>query len=81
MNKKDLFRLEGWFAEYVSGFYSDDPAYNHPITLKELHTKRVCQDITMLGNELELSEQDMLLAKTMALFPDVVRFKQYAVTR
>ena len=79
MNKRDLIHLKAWFADYVSGFYANDPDYDLPITLKEAHTARVCQVITMLGKELELSGQDMLLAETMALFHDVGRFKQYAV--
>ncbi len=81
MNTKDLIHLKAWFADYVSGFYTDDPDDDRPITLKEKHTTRVCQDITMLGRELKLSAQDMLLAETMALFHDIGRFKQYAAYR
>jgi hypothetical protein len=78
MTRNDLNHLKTWFAGYVSGFYSDDPDYNHPIKLKEEHTIRVCRNIAMLGKELDLTEHDIVLAETMALFHDIGRFKQYA---
>jgi len=79
MTRNDLNHLKTWFAGYVSNFYSDDPDYNHPIKLKEEHTIRVCHNIATLGKELDLTEHDMVLAETMALFHDIGRFKQYAV--
>lgn len=79
MKARDFLHLKAWFTEYVSGFYGNDPDYDRPITLKEAHAERVCQEIAMLGKELELSAQDMLLAETMALLHDIGRFKQYAV--
>lgn len=79
MNKNDLINLKKWFFNYVSGFYTDNPDYNRAIRLKEDHTKRVCLDIIMLGQKLGLTDHDMILAETMALFHDIGRFKQYAV--
>ncbi|MBU0988238.1 MAG: HD domain-containing protein [Proteobacteria bacterium] len=79
MNDDDLKQLKRWFADYVAGFYTDDSAYNIPIRLKEEHTKRVCQSIFLLGKALGLSNQDMILAETVALFHDIGRFRQYAV--
>lgn len=79
MNKKDLATLKKWFTDYVAAFYTDDPEYNRSIKLKEEHTKRVCSNILMLGNVLNMSEYDMMLAETMAMFHDIGRFKQYAV--
>jgi len=81
MTRNDLNYLKTWFTEYVSNFYSDDPDYNHLIRLKEKHTIRVCCNIAMLGNELGLSDQDMVLAETIALFHDIGRFKQYKTYR
>lgn len=78
MNKEDLENLKTWFADYVSGYYSDDTEYNRAIYLKEEHTKRVCRNIIMLGKALDLSDHEMMLAETMALFHDIGRFKQYA---
>ncbi len=79
MNRKDLTDLKRWFADYVAGYYTDDPDYNRAVRLKEEHTMRVCRDIIMLGRSLGLLEQEMILAETMALFHDIGRFKQYAV--
>ena len=81
MTRDDLKHLKTWFTEYVSVFYSDEPDYNHLIRLKEEHTIRVCRNIAMLGKELGLSDQDMVLAETIALFHDIGRFKQYKTYR
>jgi len=79
MNKKDIVDFKKWFTTYVSGYYKNDPEYDRPVRLKEDHTKEVCRDIIMLGEELGLSDQDMILAEVMALFHDIGRFKQYAL--
>ncbi|MDL1969187.1 MAG: HD domain-containing protein [Deltaproteobacteria bacterium] len=81
MTRNNLKQLKAWFTEYISDFYSDDPDYNHLIRLKEEHTIRVCRNIAMLGKELGLSDQDMILAETIALFHDIGRFKQYKTYR
>jgi putative nucleotidyltransferase with HDIG domain len=79
MKPDDLKHFKTWFADYVAKYYTDDPAYNKPIQLKLEHTERVCEEIVMLGQALNLPKEDMLLAETMALFHDVGRFEQYAV--
>ena len=79
MNQENLTRLKAWFADYVAGYYTDDTDYNRTIRLKEKHTERVCRNIIMLGNELDLSAHDLMLAETMALLHDIGRFEQYAV--
>ncbi|RPH49438.1 MAG: HD domain-containing protein [Desulfobacteraceae bacterium] len=81
MNQDDVSSLKNWFAGYVSRFYSDDPEYNRPIHLKEEHTKRVCGNIVMIGKELGISPEDMILAEIIALFHDVGRFRQYELYR
>ncbi|MBW1741259.1 MAG: HD domain-containing protein [Deltaproteobacteria bacterium] len=77
MNTKDLAYFKAWFSKYVGAYYTDDPAHNCNIRLKEEHTTRVCKEIVMLGKALRLSADDMLLAQTMALFHDIGRFQQY----
>jgi putative nucleotidyltransferase with HDIG domain len=79
MKPDDLKHFKTWFADYVAKYYTDDPVHNKPIKLKQEHTERVCEEIVMLGQALNLPGEDMLLAKTMALFHDVGRFEQYAV--
>lgn len=78
MDIEDLTRFKRWFSHYVAGYYTDDSPQNKTIRLKEEHTERVCKEMVMLGEALNLAAQDMLLAETMALFHDVGRFAQYA---
>ena len=77
MNQIDLEHLKKWFADYVAGFYTENPDNNSTIRLKEKHTERVCENMLLLGKDLGLSDEEMVLTETMALFHDVGRFKQY----
>jgi hypothetical protein len=79
MNQNDLAHLKKWFTDYVAGFYTDHPENNSTIRLKEKHTEHVCENMILLGKAFGLSDEEMLLIETMALFHDVGRFKQYAV--
>jgi hypothetical protein len=79
MNQNDLAHLKKWFADYVAGFYTDDPDNNSTIRLKEKHTEHVCENTILLGKAFGLSDEEMVLIEAMALFHDVGRFKQYAV--
>ena len=79
MKQENLTTFKNWFGDYVAGFYTDNPTHNRTIRLKEEHTKRVCENIILLGNALGLSGEEMVLTETMALFHDIGRFKQYAV--
>ncbi|WP_421077531.1 HD domain-containing protein [Methanothermococcus sp. Ax23] len=75
MQKYSVF--VNWFKDYVSK-YNLDPKDQENINLKIYHTYRVCDEITDIGNSLNLNELDMFLAKTIALFHDIGRFEQYA---
>ena len=77
MKPENFKQLIKWFKVYVSGYLTENPDDNHAIRLKEEHTYRVCGNITLLSKKLDLSPEDILLAKTMALFHDLGRFKQY----
>ena len=79
MNRNDLAHFKKWFADYVAGFYTDRPADNSTISLKEKHTEHVCENMILLGKASGLSDEEMVLTETMALFHDVGRFKQYAI--
>ncbi|MBN1840888.1 MAG: HD domain-containing protein [Deltaproteobacteria bacterium] len=78
MDTNHLAFFRKWFSDYVSGYYTDDPAQDQAVRLKHEHTDRVCKEIVMLGQALNLPSQDMLLTETMALFHDLGRFEQYA---
>lgn len=72
----DDFKM--WFQNYVSGFKEKQPEDKNVIELKEMHTFRVCEEISGIGRELKLSEPEMNLAQIIALFHDLGRFQQYA---
>ncbi len=57
---------------YIQG--SHDP---EPLILKKEHTMRVCSEILGLGKALQLDDDKLMLAETMALFHDLGRFRQY----
>ena len=79
MSPKNLEHLKKWFADYVAGFYTDNPVNNSTIRLKEKHTERVCENMILIGEALGLSDDEKVLTETMALFHDIGRFRQYAV--
>jgi HD superfamily phosphodiesterase len=81
MENKEFEKIRKWFAAYVTGFYTDDAKGSYPVQLKEAHTRRVCRNIVLIGKKLNLSPQDILLAKATALLHDTGRFRQYAVYR
>ena len=78
MKSDDLTYFKAWFADHVAAYYTGDPVHDQTIRLKQDHTERVCKEIRMIGQALNLVPQDMLLAETAALFHDVGRFEQYA---
>lgn len=79
MEVSDLDFFKQWFAEYCRSFYSLNPEDQENILLKERHTHIVCRNIIQIARELSLSDNDLRLAETVALFHDVGRFKQYSL--
>lgn len=69
--------LKTWFDEYIRSFPVQDADLRQNISLKQEHTRRVCEEIAAVGTELGLSEAELALAEVMALFHDVGRFEQY----
>lgn len=77
--KNDLIEgIKNWFFNYVEGFKRGDEKFLENILLKEEHTIRVCDEIKRIGEQLELTADNMRLAEIMALLHDVGRFEQYA---
>lgn len=77
MKPEDFQKLLKWFKTYVSGYLTENLDDNYAYRLKAHHTYRVCGNIALLSGKLDLPPQDVLLAKTMALFHDLGRFRQY----
>lgn len=78
MNQEILQELKNWFTDYVSTYKTGKTDNDGDIILKEEHTKRVCQEMLYIGENLELTNSDLQLAEVMALFHDIGRFEQYA---
>jgi hypothetical protein len=78
LKKIELERLQKWFTEYVSGFYTggaDDFLDKH-VRLKEDHTARVCRQMRYITQGMGLGQEDGHLAQATALLHDVGRFEQ-----
>ncbi len=81
MTPTEYENFEKWYFDYFNSFcvHSEDVAEN--IQLKLEHTFRVCNETEKISESLNLKENDILIAKTAALFHDVGRFEQYAKYR
>ena len=78
INEKDVQHLKDWFSNYVQTFKQGDKNFQENIALKEKHTRKVCQEILNIGEQLELNDDELRLAEVIALFHDIGRFEQYA---
>lgn len=68
----DLLEAEKVFKEYLKNY---DTAYG-PITLKITHTYKVVEKSEYIAKALNLSEEQIQLAKLIALLHDIGRFEQ-----
>jgi len=69
---------ETFFESYVERFNSQDAVIQKNIDLKIDHTYRVLSHITAIGEHLNFDAQELLIAKTIALFHDIGRFYQFS---
>jgi hypothetical protein len=77
MKQADLDHFKRWFKRYVAQYYDLPGEGVKPILLKEQHTERTCIEIVLVGRKFGLSDKDILLAETAALFHDIGRFPQW----
>ncbi|PKP56382.1 MAG: hypothetical protein CVT89_06330 [Candidatus Altiarchaeales archaeon HGW-Altiarchaeales-2] len=74
MNPKDIKFFRQFFREYVKKFYSDaeiDAQIKINMKLKQAHTYLVYRNILFLSKSLNLKEEEINLAKAIALFHDI----------
>ena len=81
MEQKQLEKFRAWFDDYVAGFYGDDDFLNANLKLKEDHSRRTCEEMLGLANELGLDANGRRIAEVIALFHDIGRFKQFVEYR
>jgi len=77
MEQGQLKKFKVWFEQYVAGFYCDDDYVNANLKLKEDHTRRTCDEILYLADQLSLSDNQKLIVETIALLHDIGRFEQF----
>jgi len=65
-----------WFQNYIQSFHSSDPRVQNHIDEKRSHTFRVVDLIEQIAYSLNLTIQNVIIAKIIALFHDVARFLQ-----
>lgn len=75
--KRKYLSLRDFFISYVNQFEMDDSEDQENIDLKIRHSYRVCEEMENIIEDFELSGDEFYLAKIIALFHDIGRFKQY----
>src|SRR5574340_969916 len=70
MQTSDLDIFKAWFSEYTRTFYTDNGEDSRNIDLKVRHTYLVCENIVRIAKEEHLSDNDLMIAETAALFHD-----------
>ncbi len=81
IEKNNLNEIKKWFFDYVQSFKNDDMQLLDNIRLKEKHTVQVCKEIIEIGNSLGLRQNELYMAKIIALLHDIGRFEQYKIYR
>lgn len=66
-----------WFNTYVNSFVEEFPDLKENLLIKADHCKKVHQEIKLIAENLELSDEDMFIAELIGLFHDIGRFRQY----
>ena len=81
MEQQQLEKYREWFDDYVAGFYGDDAYVNANLKLKEDHSRRTCDEMRYLVEELSLSDNQKRIAELIALLHDIGRFRQFVKYR
>ena len=77
MKQEQVEKFERWFSDYVATFYGDDDYVNANIKLKEDHSRRVCEEMDYLAEQLDLDANQRRIAQVIALLHDIGRFEQF----
>ncbi len=77
MEQRQLEKFRVWFDDYVASFYGDEKTVNANLKLKEEHSRRTCEEMLYLAEELGLADNQKRIAEVIALFHDIGRFEQF----
>jgi putative nucleotidyltransferase with HDIG domain len=81
MKQEQSEKFKVWFDDYVAGFYGDGEFINANIKLKDEHSRRTCEQMLELADELGLSASQRRTAEVIALLHDIGRFEQFVKYR
>ena len=68
---------KNWFDQYIDRVVQKYPDLIENIEIKADHCRKVSNEIVGLAQNLNLTDEEILLAETIGLFHDVGRFRQY----
>lgn len=75
-------RVKHSVGNYISAFQkTDDPVYNQHIELKKFHIKKVCEEITGIGQVLGMNSRQLAFVEVIAWLHDISRFEQFETYR
>ncbi len=77
MEQAQVEKFKAWFDDYVAGFYGDEISINVNLKLKEEHSRRTCEEMLYLAEELGLDANQKRIAEVIAIFHDIGRFEQF----
>lgn len=72
-----FYEVLSWYRTYAELYYSDNVDCHEHILLKKKHSIRVAGLSGFIAKKLELSCEDIELAKIIGLLHDIARFEQY----
>jgi putative nucleotidyltransferase with HDIG domain len=75
--KDKYLKLKKWFDSYTKDFVMKNEKDQKNINLKIDHSRRVTKDMEEIIENFRLSEDEKYLARIIALYHDIGRFKQY----
>lgn len=77
ITKSTIEKYKIWFDYYINQFLIKYPELAENIQIKADHCKKVSEEIVGIAKNLQLNEDEILLAQTIGLFHDLGRFRQY----
>jgi hypothetical protein len=77
MGPAEMSDLRQWVSGYIKGFSFTDPEDIRNISLKEVHTYRVADNMTAIAGAIFRDNSRVLIAEAIGLLHDIGRFPQY----
>ena len=77
ISKEFYLSLRKQFIDYTNQFKSNDFFVQKHFRVKQEHSLRVCENIVEIGKRIGLTDEQLIVAETIALLHDIGRFEQY----